>query len=60
MTDAGLKELKNLRALTSLRLSFTKVTDAGLKELKNLKALTVLDLGSTQVNSLIGGVRIWF
>ncbi len=34
MTDAGLKELKELKQLTSLNLNGTQVTDAGLKELK--------------------------
>lgn len=49
VTDAGLKELKNLNNLTSLILNGTKVTDAGLKELKAIKELTVLSLGSTKV-----------
>src|SRR5258708_5642623 len=38
-TDAGLKELKELKQLTSLDLSFSQVTVAGLKELKDLKQL---------------------
>ena len=33
LTDAGLKELKHLKALTRLDLKNTQVTDAGLKEL---------------------------
>jgi hypothetical protein len=34
VTDAGLKELKELKQLTTLDLEGTQVTDAGLKELK--------------------------
>ena len=34
MTDAGMKELKDLKSLRSLDLSHTKVTDAGLKDLR--------------------------
>jgi hypothetical protein len=34
VTDAGLKELKELKQLSRLELSGTKVTDAGIKELK--------------------------
>ncbi len=34
MTDAGLKELKNLKALTSLNLRETQVTNAGVKDLQ--------------------------
>ena len=49
VTDAGLKELKDLKQLTALNLGNTQVTDAGLKELKDLKQLTYLDLGSTKV-----------
>ena len=49
VTDAGLKELKHLKQLTSLNLSATAVTDAGLKELKHLKQLTTLNLAVTGV-----------
>ena len=49
LTDAGLKELKEFKNLTTLNLNNTKVTDAGLKELKDLKNLTTLSLYSTQV-----------
>src|SRR5881409_2312039 len=49
VTDAGLKELKHLKQLTSLYLNNTQVTDAGLKELKDLKQLTYLDVAFTQV-----------
>jgi hypothetical protein len=34
VTDAGLKELKDLKGLQELHLFGTKVTDAGLKELR--------------------------
>src|SRR5207237_1146037 len=51
VTDAGLKELKDLKQLTTLGLSHTQVTDAGLKELADLKQLTSLSLGSTKVTA---------
>ena len=44
VTDAGLKELKALKQLTTLNLYGAAVTGAGLKELKDLKQLTSLDL----------------
>ncbi len=34
VTDADLKELKELKQLTTLNLGSTKVTDAGVKELQ--------------------------
>src|SRR5438094_10654776 len=37
VTDAVLKELKDLKQLASLYLRPNKVTDAGLKELEDLK-----------------------
>src|SRR5205085_650333 len=49
VTDAGLKELKELQSLQTLVLWRTKVTNAGLKELKDLKSLKVLDLKETKV-----------
>jgi CHAT domain-containing protein/tetratricopeptide (TPR) repeat protein len=49
LTDAGLKELKELKSLERLGLNGTQVTDAGLKELRELKSLQDLDLGGTQV-----------
>src|SRR5947208_8506214 len=49
VTDAVLKELKDLKQLASLSLRLTKVTDAGLKELEDLKQLTSLDLRDTEV-----------
>ena len=48
-TDAGLKELKDLKQLTSLDLNSAAVTDACMKELKDLKQLTTLHLAFTQV-----------
>src|SRR5213082_54737 len=44
VTDASLKELKDLKQLTTLDLWHTQVTDAGLKELADLKQLTSLNL----------------
>jgi len=49
VTDADLKELKELKSLQGLRLGDTKVTDAGLKELKEVKSLQWLELGGLQV-----------
>jgi internalin A len=52
VTDAGLKELKQLKQINSLELSFCKeVTDAGLKELKELKQLKELNLLYTKVTA---------
>src|SRR5436190_11057360 len=52
VTDAGLKELKDLTQLKELSLYGPQVTDAGLKELKDLKQLTTLDLSGTQVTDV--------
>jgi RNA polymerase sigma factor (sigma-70 family) len=49
VTDAGVKELKNLKNLTKLHLTLTQVTDAGVKELKELKYLNTLLIDGTQV-----------
>ena len=49
VTDAALKELADLKQLTTLSLTVTRVTDAGLKELKHLKQLTTLNLSRTRV-----------
>src|SRR5437868_6633691 len=49
VTDAGLKELKEVKSLQTLYLSVTAVTDAGLKELKELKNLQTLYLNGTKV-----------
>src|SRR5947209_13191588 len=49
VTDGGLKELKDLKHLTSLNLGWAKVTDVGLKELKELKQLTSLSITYTSV-----------
>ena len=47
VTDAGLKEVANLKQLTSLDLTSTPVTDAGLKELTGLTRLATLELADT-------------
>jgi hypothetical protein len=44
VTDAGLKDLKELKNLTGLSLQYCKVTDAGLKELAEIKTLKSLSL----------------
>ena len=50
ITNAGLKELKDLKNLTTLYLYMqVRVTDAGLKELKEFKSLTTLDLAYMRV-----------
>jgi hypothetical protein len=49
VTDEGMKDLKELRNLSSLVLRRTQVTDSGLKELKELKCLSMLDLCGTPV-----------
>jgi hypothetical protein len=49
VTDAGLKQLKELKSLQALDLYGTQVTDAGLKELKELENLQTLDLSGTKV-----------
>jgi hypothetical protein len=49
VTDAGLKELADMKNITRLDLRDTQVTDAGLKELAGLKKLTTLFLKGTQV-----------
>jgi Leucine-rich repeat (LRR) protein len=49
VTDAGLKEIKELKNLTYLDLDAPAVTDAGLKELKDLKSLTYLKLRCLRV-----------
>jgi len=49
VTDAGVKELKELKSLQTLNLNGTDVTDAGLKQLKELKHLQTLDLRGTKV-----------
>ena len=51
VTDAGLKELADLKQLTTLELQSSPVTDAGLKELADLKQLTSLSLYQTQVTA---------
>src|SRR5215475_10522525 len=49
ITDAGLKELKELKNLQEVVLFRTAITDAGLKELKELKSLQWLHLGFTKI-----------
>lgn len=49
VTNAGLKEPKDLKTLIGLNLMGTQVTDAGLKELTNLTSLQALYLSFTQV-----------
>jgi Leucine-rich repeat (LRR) protein len=49
VTDTGLKELKDLKALKDLDVSATVLTDVGLKELKGLKNLEDLSLYGTRV-----------
>ena len=49
VTDAGLKELKDLKQLRSIDLCHTKVTDEGLKELKELNQLRGLLLRDTKI-----------
>jgi internalin A len=49
VTEAGLKELAALKALTTLNLSHTHVASCGLSELAALKGLADLDLSHTRV-----------
>jgi hypothetical protein len=49
VTDDGLKELAQLKELTSLGLGETSITDKGLKEIAKFKGLTKLYLYSTKV-----------
>jgi Leucine-rich repeat (LRR) protein len=49
---AGLVELKDLKKLTWLNLSNTRLTDAGLKCLKDLTSLTTLDLSGNNVTGV--------
>jgi hypothetical protein len=51
VTDAGLKVLKDLPALRSLRLKNTKITDPGFREfLAGKDSLIQLDLSGTAVS----------
>ncbi len=49
LTDAGLKELRELKRLQTLDLSATRITDAGLKELKGRPRLQAVYLRNTEV-----------
>ena len=49
ITDAGLKDLKDLTGLQWLDLTVNKISDAGLKDLKDLKGLQTLSLSFTQI-----------
>jgi Leucine-rich repeat (LRR) protein len=49
VTDAGLKELKNLKNIQEFDLWDTQLTDEGLKELKDLTNLKVLRVLGTKV-----------
>src|SRR5262245_40642658 len=42
VTDADLKELKQVKSLQTLNLKVTKITDAGLRGLKEFKSLQEL------------------
>lgn len=44
VTDADLRRLAALPALTSLNLSLTRITDQGMQELRNLTGIVNLDL----------------
>lgn len=49
VTDAGLRELKDLKNLAGLTLAGTQVTPAGLKVLTEFEKLTLLVLGGPEV-----------
>jgi hypothetical protein len=49
LTDASLKDLKQLKRLEALYLSNTQVSDAGLPDLAELKGLKTLYLSRTNV-----------
>jgi len=49
VTDAGMKDVKELNGLRILSLKGTRITDAGMKELKELNSLRVLSLEGTLV-----------
>lgn len=50
ITDAGLKHIKELNSLRSLKLEDTNITDAGIKELVELDNLTRLQLRSHRIS----------
>jgi internalin A len=49
ISDAGLRELGELKDLTVLYLSRTAITDAGLKELRKLTNLSELEARLTRI-----------
>jgi Leucine-rich repeat (LRR) protein len=51
VTDAGLKELKGLKNLTTLNLRGCRIRGEGLDDLKELKQLQQLDLRGTHVTT---------
>jgi hypothetical protein len=58
VTDAGLKELKELHGLRKLSLAGTRLVGEGLKELKDLKNLRELKLGqSTVIDAGMAGLE---
>src|SRR5438132_67643 len=57
VTDAVLKELKDLKQLTRLSLGGNLLTDAGLKEMAHLKQLTSLHLGERSTGVTDAGLK---
>jgi hypothetical protein len=51
ITDAGLKDLKELTNLRSLILNDTNITDAGLSDLKEFKKLETLRVSHTHFSA---------
>lgn len=49
VTDADLKNIKELKQLKDLNISSTQVTDAAMKEVSDLKELTILGLYNTRI-----------
>ena len=61
VTDADLRRLSTLPALTSLNLSLTRITDQGMQELKNLPNITDLDLRFAEyvTDEGIAAIKSW-
>jgi len=51
ITDAGIKELKDLTNIGELALEATNVTDAAIPDLKELKSLKRMDLKDTKITN---------